>query len=151
MSNVPSRTARKGACAAAWSGARLDTDIALTVVTTDTNSARPSRKRGPRLVSPNRLALGFHFRGNERMIVFEPNTASSNALHLGAALLEKVIQACLRLIVGLRDRGHQSLGRKARGWIALGDARQHVHGREVGERRVGCDALGKLKRRPETL
>jgi len=40
MSNVPSRTARKGACAAAWSGARLETDIALTVVTTDTNSAR---------------------------------------------------------------------------------------------------------------
>ena len=44
------------------------------------------------------------------------------------------------------DGGHQRLGEQALVGRLLGDARQRVHHREVGQRRVAGDALGQLER-----
>ena len=53
--------------------------------------------------------------------------------------------------IGLRDRRHQRLHRIARRRLHLGDARQRLHHREIGERRIAGDALRQFEALGEAL
>ena len=72
-------------------------------------------------------------------------------LHLRGALLKEILDALLCLFVPLRDRGGERFHHVAAGAVLLGDARQHIHDREVRARRIGGDALGQLDALREPL
>src|SRR5882672_7630610 len=124
-SGAPSRTARKGAAPTdSAMRERLGiSSLGFVIVVQDNNTAPGSSG------SSDTLAL----------------------LHLGRALLQEVLEPRLGLRIGLGDGGDQRLHGVARGRVALGDARQRLHHREICKRRVAGDAGRQLQPLGETL
>src|SRR4051794_40913874 len=57
--------------------------------------------------------------------------ASLLAFYLCGSLLKKILDALLRLVVALRDRGGERFHHVAAGAVLFGDARQHIQDSKV--------------------
>src|ERR1700722_3562107 len=67
------------------------------------------------------------------------------ARDFGTAFFQKSFHPRLGLVVALRDRRGERLGGEAGRRIAAGDARQDVHHRIVGERRIAGYLVGQFE------